>query len=130
MAEIRRTGGRPAIDYTARDYDSILAAMRAVIPEELGWTDHTSEADFGNVLLELFASMGDVLSYYQDRVADESFLTTARTRRSVISHLRLIGYELATASPASMARPVSATNSTAWSRCRSTSRPSRRTRRD
>jgi hypothetical protein len=107
MAEIRRTGGRPAIDYTARDYDSILAAMRAVIPEELGWTDHTSEADFGNVLLELFASMGDVLSYYQDRVADESFLTTARTRRSVISHLRLIGYELATASPAAAELTVS-----------------------
>ena len=107
MAQIRRVGDRPTIDYTARDYDSILASMRALIPHRLGWTDHTSEADFGNVLLELFANMGDVLSYYQDRVADESFLTTARTRRSVISHLRLIGYELATASPAAATLKVS-----------------------
>ena len=75
--------------------------MRALIPAKLPeWTDHSSEADFGNVLLELFAHMGDILSYYQDRVANESFLGTARTRRSVIEHLRLIGYELATAAPA------------------------------
>ena len=32
--------------------------------------DFASEADFGNVLLELFAHMGDILSYYQDRVAE------------------------------------------------------------
>ena len=52
------------------------------------------------MLLELFAHIGDILSYYQDRVANESFLGTARTRRSVIEHLRLIGYELGTAAPA------------------------------
>jgi baseplate J-like protein len=102
MAEIRRSLGRPSIDYTARDYDSILAAMRALVPERLPqWTDHTSEADVGTVLLELFAHMGDVIAYYQDRVANEAFLGTARTRRSVIDHLRLIGYELGTAAPAS-----------------------------
>jgi hypothetical protein len=101
MAEIRRAAGRPSIDYLARDYDSILAAMRAQIPAKLPeWTDHADEADFGNVLLQLFAQMGDILSYYQDRVANESFLSTARTRRSVIEHLRLIGYTLGTAAPA------------------------------
>ncbi|MCJ7602010.1 MAG: baseplate J/gp47 family protein, partial [Desulfobulbaceae bacterium] len=65
------------------------------------WKSYASEADFGNVLLELFAHMGDILSYYQDRVANESFLGTAQSRRSVIDHLKLIGYRLATASPAS-----------------------------
>ncbi|HEX2084697.1 MAG TPA: baseplate J/gp47 family protein [Solirubrobacteraceae bacterium] len=108
MAQIRRVEGRPTIDYTARDYDSILAAMRSLIPGKLPeWTDHASEADVGNVLLQLFAHMGDVLSYHQDRVANESFLTTARTRRSVIAHLRLIGYELGTAAPAAAALTVS-----------------------
>ena len=33
-------------------------------------------------------------------MANESFLGTARTRRSVIEHLRLIGYEFGTAAPA------------------------------
>src|SRR5262245_18738089 len=102
MAELKSVNGRPMIDYMARDYDSLLQAMRALIPEKLPeWTDYESQADFGNVLLQLFAHMGDILSYYQDRVANESFLGTTQQRRSVIQHLRLIGYQLSTAAPAS-----------------------------
>ena len=102
MSEINRRQGRAHIDYMARDYESFLQSMREMIPEKLPeWTDYESEADFGNVLLQLFAHMGDILSYYQDRVANESFLGTAQTRRSIIHHLRLIGYRLATAAPAS-----------------------------
>src|SRR4051794_471822 len=101
MAETSRGDGRPVVDYLARDYESLLRAMRERIPEKLPeWRDSANEADFGNVLLQLFAHVGDILSFYQDRVADESFLGTARTRRSVIEHLRLIGYELGTAAPA------------------------------
>src|ERR1700738_924736 len=101
MAEINQVGGQQVIDYMSRDYESLLQAMRDQIPAKLPeWTDFANEADFGNVLLELFAHSGDILSYYQDRVANESFLGTARTRRSVIEHLRLIGYKLATAVPA------------------------------
>src|SRR3954454_9059266 len=101
MAEIKQVHGQPVIDYMARDYESLLAAMRDLIPRQLPeWRDFANEADFGNVLLELFAHIGDILSYYQDGVANESFLATARTRGSVIEHLRLIGYELGTAAPA------------------------------
>jgi hypothetical protein len=101
MVEINQVGGQPVIDYMARDYESLLQAMRDQIPGKLPeWTDFANEADFGNVLLELFAHIGDILSFYQDRVANESFLGTARTRRSVIEHLRLIGYELGTTAAA------------------------------
>ena len=115
MAALTQTNGRSVIDYMARDYDSFLQSMRALIPEKLPeWTDYQSEADFGNVLLELFAHMGDILSYYQDRVANESFLGTAQERRSVIQHLRLIGYTLSTATPASatltLSVPATVTN--------------------
>jgi Baseplate J-like protein len=102
MAELKQANGRIVIDYMARDAGSFLQSMRALIPEKLPeWTDYESEADFGSVLLELFAHMGDILSYYQDRVANESFLGTAQERRSIIQHLRLIGYTLSTATPAS-----------------------------
>jgi len=101
MAEIKNTNGTRVIDYMARDYDSLLLSMRDQIPEKLPeWKEYLSEADFGNVLLQLFAHMGDILSYYQDRVANESFLETSQTRRSVIHHLKLIGYKLSTAAPA------------------------------
>jgi uncharacterized phage protein gp47/JayE len=101
MTELTQQDGNPVIDYQARDYQSLLQAMRQLIPQKMPeWLDFTNEADLGNVLLELFAQMGDILSYYQDRVANEGFLGTARSRRSVIQHLRLIGYLLGTAAPA------------------------------
>lgn len=107
MAEIKQAGSGQIVDYMARDYTSLLQAMRAQIPSKLPqWTDFSNEADFGNVLLELFAHIGDILSYYQDRVANESFLGTAQTRRSIIEHLRLIGYTLATAVPAAASLDV------------------------
>jgi hypothetical protein len=104
MAETKKTNGQTAVDYMARDYDSLLKSMRDLIPTKLPeWKEFENEADFGNVLLELFAHMGDILGYYQDRAVNESFLSTAQTRRSIIQHLRLIGYKLATAAPASAA---------------------------
>ncbi len=57
--------------------------------------------------MEMFAHVGDIASYYQDRIANESFLTTARERRSIIQHLQLIGYSLATAAPAAAELTVS-----------------------
>ncbi|HEU0177913.1 MAG TPA: baseplate J/gp47 family protein [Blastocatellia bacterium] len=100
MAMITVKDGQQVIDYLARDYNSFRQALMDLISAKLPeWTDR-SEADFGVVLIELFAYMGDILSYYQDRIANEAFLTTAQERRSVINHLRLIGYEMAPAAPA------------------------------
>jgi hypothetical protein len=101
MAIINLRDNRQVIDYLARDYDSFRQALLDLIPRKLPeWTDR-SEADFGVVLLELVAYVGDILSYYVDRQTNECFLGTAQQRRSVIENLRLIGYELAGAAPAS-----------------------------
>jgi hypothetical protein len=100
MATINTRDNRQVIDYLARDYNSFRRALIDLIPAKLPeWTDR-SEASFGIVLIELFAYMADILSYYQDRMANEAFLPTAQERRNVINHLRLIGYELAPAAPA------------------------------
>jgi hypothetical protein len=110
MAELKRSNGHEVIDYMARDYDSFLKSMRDLIPEKLPeWKEFESEVDFGNVLLQLFAHMADIISYYQDRIANESFLGTAQTRRSIIHHLRLVGYKLSTAAPASTTLTVTLT---------------------
>jgi hypothetical protein len=102
--EVINTAAGRAIDYTARDYESLLAALQALAPEKLPeWTDYARATDFGNVLLQLFSHMGDILSYHQDRLVAESLFGLARERRSVIQHLKLIGYRLATATPASTA---------------------------
>ena len=92
---------KPAIDYTNKDYGSLRRAMlelaRYRLPE---WTDQSAN-DLGVLMVDLFAYMGDIILYYQDRIASESFLDTATERRSVLHLLRLIGYELKSPIPAS-----------------------------
>src|SRR6266436_4387393 len=110
MATVNQVGNRQVINYLARDYASFRQALLDLIPSKLPeWSDR-SEADFGIVLIELFAYMADILSYYQDRIANEAFLSTAQERRSVIEHLNLIGYELQGAAPATARLSVIVSN--------------------
>ena len=84
----------PIIDYMAKDYASFRQALVDYIPALIpGWTER-HEADIGMMLLELLAYMGDDLSYYQDAVANEAFLGTARQRISVRRLVRLIDYTI------------------------------------
>jgi hypothetical protein len=51
-------------------------------------------ADVGIALVEALAYTGDYLSYYQDAVATEAYLGTARQRISVRRHAQLVDYTL------------------------------------
>src|SRR5947207_10002320 len=50
--------------------------------------------DFTIALLDSWAVVADVLSFYQERLANESYLQTATERRSILELARLIGYRL------------------------------------
>jgi hypothetical protein len=50
------------------------------------WTDG-SDHDPGIALIELLASLGDALSWYQDQVADEARLRTRRRYAVVLAAL-------------------------------------------
>ena len=45
-------------------------------------------------VLDAWAVVGDVLTFYQERIANEGFLRTATERLSVLTLARAIGYEL------------------------------------
>jgi len=84
----------PDISYLAKDYASfrqlILDRMALTLPD---WQERHIP-DLGITLVELLAYMGDQLSYYQDAVATEAYLDTARRRVSVRRHARLVDYQL------------------------------------
>lgn len=80
------------IDYTSRDYASIRTDLINAIPDWLPEWTNRSESDFGIVLIEMFAYMGDIMGYYIDRVANESFINTAVQRASVLSLAGMIDY--------------------------------------
>ena len=85
---------QPEINYLAKDYGSfrqlILDRLALTMP---GWQE-THVPDIGIMLAELLAYVGDHLSYYQDAVATEAYLGTARQRISVRRHARLVDYAM------------------------------------
>jgi predicted phage baseplate assembly protein len=50
--------------------------------------------DFSVALLDAWATVADVLTFYQERIANEGYLRTATERRSVLELAQLIGYTL------------------------------------
>jgi hypothetical protein len=84
----------PRIDYLAKDYASfrrlMLDRLATIMPE---WRDRRA-ADVGVMLVEAVAYAADHLSYYQDAVATEAYLGTARRRVSVRRHARLLDYAM------------------------------------
>jgi hypothetical protein len=84
----------PPINYLAKDYASfrrlMLDRLAQIMPD---WQDR-NPADLGIALVELLAYAADHLSYYQDAVATEAYLGTARRRVSVRRHARLLDYRL------------------------------------
>lgn len=84
----------PALSYLAKDFQTfrqlILDRLSLLMP---GWTER-HVPDLGFTLVEILAYAGDQLSYYQDAVATEAYLGTARRRVSVRRHARLMDYAL------------------------------------
>src|SRR5258705_11069043 len=66
--------------------DSTLLALHALRTRE--------SDDFSIALLDGWATVADVLTFYQERIANESYLRTATERQSLLQLARLIGYEL------------------------------------
>ena len=84
----------PSVDYTDKDFDSLrerlISLLKSVFPE---WSDF-SVASFGNILLEMYAFVGDVITFYLDAQARESRLSTATQRKNVIALARMLGFKL------------------------------------
>lgn len=87
------TTNRIVLDYTSRDYKAIRSMLvglaKGIMPD---WQTVGETGDFGTLLLELYAYMGDVMHYYIDRLASEAFLGTAVRRQSIMYIADMFGY--------------------------------------
>lgn len=76
------------------------AAFLATMIERLASSEHPELArlttrapdDPALALLDAWACVGDVLAFYQERIADEGYLGTAKERRSLVELAGLVGY--------------------------------------
>jgi hypothetical protein len=84
----------PQIDYLAKDFESFRHTMIAAMMQRVPGWQPTSEADLDQVLIGLTSAVADELSDYQDRVMNEAWLVSCRSRISLARHARLMDYHL------------------------------------
>jgi len=96
--EVYNRPGLDAIAYRvgthAQFKDSLLARLSNSDWSALRHLKTREDDDFTIALLDAWAVVADVLTFYQERIANESYLRTATERRSLLELARLIGYEL------------------------------------
>jgi hypothetical protein len=90
--------GLDAIAYRAGTHASFFETMQArlssaAFPQLAALTTRESR-DASIALLDAWAMVGDVLTFYQERIANEGYLRTAIERPSVLELARLVGYRL------------------------------------
>ncbi|MDD3329125.1 MAG: putative baseplate assembly protein [Zoogloea sp.] len=92
--------GLPALDARVGDHASLRQTLIARLTlchaenNALAGLSTRAPGDFTLGLLDAWASAGDVLAFYQERIANESYLGTATERLSVQELARLIDYRL------------------------------------
>lgn len=98
--------GLSAIAYRFSHYATFLRRMLARLPEvDVVAEDGTASRPLSCLtardtddptiaLLDAWAVVADVLTFYQERIANEGYLRTATERRSILELARAIGYEL------------------------------------
>ena len=90
--------GLSAIAYRIGDYARFRASLQATLSSSrfapLARLRTRDDDDFTIGLLDAFACSADVLTFYQERIANESYLRTAVERVSLQEMGKLIGYRL------------------------------------
>ncbi len=80
------------IDYTKKDFESLLetaAEKAAIISPEM--TD-AKDSDSGMTIISIVCGIADMLAYYIDKKAADSFMETAILKSNVVRHAALIDY--------------------------------------
>ena len=91
VADAARLTNRPGLDalrYRVGTYATFLATMKARLSaDELRGLERLTRArpnDPAIALLDAWATVADVLTFYQERIANEGYLRTATERRSML----------------------------------------------
>jgi predicted phage baseplate assembly protein len=90
--------GLTAIAYRAGTHsefkETMLARLSTSHQPALQPLNTRDDSDFSIALLDAWATVCDVLTFYQERTANEKYLRTATEQFSVVELARLIGYQL------------------------------------
>ena len=84
-----------AINYTSRNFASIRRDLENFTKRNYPNTyKDFNQASFGSLMLDTVSYIGDILSFYLDYQANESFLDTAIEYNNVVRLVRQLGFKL------------------------------------
>src|SRR3954469_2690837 len=89
--------GQTSITYRIAPYGLLKEGMLREVSRDVRYLRDLNTRDPADptiALIDGWAVAGDVLGFYAERIANESYLKTATERRSIRSLARLIDYEL------------------------------------
>lgn len=94
--DLYNPSGLLALKYRVGTHSQFKADMVEAISRRSGLKNLTTreDDDLGIALLDGWATIADVLTFYQERIANEGYLRTATEHRSVLELARTLGYEL------------------------------------
>ena len=95
-ASVENLPGLAALAYRVGTHGSFKTTMQAAVSGQGALRELTTRDDDDPSIATLdgWATVLDVLSFYQERIANEGYLRTATERRSILEMARSIGYEL------------------------------------
>ena len=93
-ATITNPPGRTSISYRVADFLTMRYALLLARPGEVELTNWRPGAtgDLAVQMIEWWAYLGDILTLYNERIANESYLLTAMLPQSVQGLIRILGY--------------------------------------
>lgn len=83
--------GLRALVYRVGTFSSFLNAMKTRLSAVPGLRTRNQD-DFAIALLDAWATVGDVLTFYQERIANEGYLRTSTERQSIFELAKLVSY--------------------------------------
>ena len=83
-----------SIKYTSREFDTIKADLVEYVKRYYPTTYRDfNEASFGSLVIDTVAYVGDILSFYIDYQANETFVETATEYENILKLGRQFGYK-------------------------------------
>ena len=83
------------LNVTQFDFDDVKDNLKTFLKNQTEFTDYDFEGSGMSALLDVLAYNTHYLGFNANMLANEMFLDSASLRSSVVSHAKMLGYEVA-----------------------------------
>src|SRR5262245_20010705 len=93
----RSTTGNPLavaghLNYLPDEFADFVRLQQDLAVSEVNIVSNGAKGDFTQTLFELSAVVAHILGFYQKRFAQEAYISTAQSARSLVRHARRLAY--------------------------------------